>query len=202
MPRALAGSRRQTLERGQDLAREAPDQGLDEAAKQWPPAPSKQNCTLATAQQQSRWESRRLPKTWVEPSRFVCTSTLVRHCLLQTVRAKRSTSRFSTGGSRRRCAAGSSQWRRSLTEMNSFLRTQHLTSERSEMLMRLVNCFLYEASDTCADGQPRAHWPRLRESDRSPHTKIVVRVAHHRGRRRRTIRGESSLPMTMNEDVE
>ena len=28
---------------------------------------------------------------------------------------------------------------------------------------------MYEALDTCADDQPSAHWPRLRESDRNPH---------------------------------
>ena len=47
--------------------------GLDEAAKHSP----KQKCALATVQQQSRWEFRRLPKTWVESFRFGCTLTPV-----------------------------------------------------------------------------------------------------------------------------
>ena len=78
-----AGDRqsRRSVSGRHDAAREALDQGLDEAGMSLsPPAPPKQNCTLATARQQSRWEFRRSPKTWVEPSRFDCTLTPVRHC--------------------------------------------------------------------------------------------------------------------------
>ena len=44
----------------------------------------------------------------------------------------------------------------------------------------LCTVSLCEALDTCADDQPRAHWPRLMGSDRNPH---VYRLAWCSGSR-------------------
>ena len=69
-----AGDRqsRKSRQRGHDLAREAPDSR--------PARSSNATVRRQPCMPQSRWEIRRLPKTWVEPSRFGCTSTPVRHC--------------------------------------------------------------------------------------------------------------------------
>ena len=91
----------------------------------WPPAPPKQNCTLAAVQQKSRWEFLRLPKTWVEPCRSGCTPTPVRHC------QKNSQNR-----------AEQSEGKDPHRDEPSDLGTKHLTSERSELLLRLVNKLL------------------------------------------------------------
>ena len=37
---------------------------------------------------------------------------------------------------------------------------------------------MYAALGTCADDQPRAHWPRLRGSDRNPHDRDRRRVKY------------------------
>ena len=72
---------------------EALDQILSEAGRRR--GPPQQHCTLASVQQQSRWEVRRLPTTWERPCPFGCASTQVRHCQKQAEQewAKRITSR-------------------------------------------------------------------------------------------------------------
>ena len=82
--RALADADRTIKKVGQwehDLAQEALDQRMDAAKHCGHQHRRSRTVRLAAVQQQSRWEFRRLPKTWVESSLFGCTSTPVRHCL-------------------------------------------------------------------------------------------------------------------------
>ena len=105
----------------------------------WPPAPPKLNCTLPCSNR-------------VDGSSGFCQR------LARCGWAKRGTSRFSICGSRRPCAPGNPHWTRFPPRRTLW---NHLTNEQSDKVRELLPCARLLA--TCADGQPRVHWPRLRE---------------------------------------
>ena len=95
----------------------------------------------ATVQQQSRWEFRRLPKTLVESFQLHIDSSFIVHNK-QNGLGQGKAHRDSVPMGPKAVRNNKLMVEKIPSETNSsHLGTEHLTSENSEMLMKLVNCF-------------------------------------------------------------